>query len=57
MGAYAAGPILVGPLGTLAIQGVGWRRAVAVLGLLIAGATTAAARGAAVGPGGAIDRP
>jgi MFS family permease len=44
VGAYAAGPILVGPLGTLAIQGVGWRPAVAALGLLLAGATAVAAR-------------
>jgi MFS family permease len=44
VGAYAAGPILVGPLGTLAIEAVGWRPTVAVLAVLIAGATAAAAR-------------
>jgi MFS transporter, OFA family, oxalate/formate antiporter len=44
VGAYAAGPILVGPLGTLAIEAVGWRPTVAALALLIAGATAAAAR-------------
>jgi MFS transporter, OFA family, oxalate/formate antiporter len=44
VGAYAAGPILVGPLGTFTIEAAGWRPTVAALALLIAGATVAAAR-------------
>ncbi len=43
VGAYAAGPILIGPLGTVAIQTVGWRPTVGLLELAVAGATSAAA--------------
>ena len=43
VGAYAAGPVVVGPLGTVAIESVGWRPTVAVLGITVACAMSAAA--------------
>ena len=43
VGAYAAGPVVVGPLGALAIEGLGWRVTVAGLAVAVAGATAAAA--------------
>jgi MFS family permease len=45
VGAYAAGPILVGPLGALAIEAAGWRATVAGLAVVVAGATALAALG------------
>lgn len=43
IGAYAAGPVLVGPLGAVSIEAVGWRPTVAVLAFAIAVAISVAA--------------
>jgi OFA family oxalate/formate antiporter-like MFS transporter len=43
VGAYAAGPVVVGPLGTIAIDAVGWRPTLAVLAIAVASAAIAVA--------------
>lgn len=43
VGAYAAGPVVAAPLGSVAIQAAGWRPTVAVLAVAVACAMSAAA--------------